>query len=155
MKKLGVILFALGCLTFQQGFAQPGRGNRANLRQQIEAQKVAFITQKVGLTPKEAEKFWPVYNEYQSELKAIRKGKVKNLVNLYMSDSTLTDAQIDEAINGHFDNQQQELDIERKYYGQFKQILPMDKVAKFYIAQEQFKRELLKRLRNEGRQNNQ
>jgi hypothetical protein len=36
--------------------------------QRIEAIKVAFITKKLDLTTEEAQKFWPVYNNYQKEL---------------------------------------------------------------------------------------
>lgn len=31
----------------------------------IKTKKIAFITEKVGLTSQEAEKFWPVYNQLE------------------------------------------------------------------------------------------
>jgi Skp family chaperone for outer membrane proteins len=47
--------------------AQPGgRGKK------IEAIKVAYITKELNLTSGEAQKFWPVYNEYFEELKKAR-----------------------------------------------------------------------------------
>ena len=33
----------------------------------IKSKKVAFITEQVGLTSKESEKFWPVYNQMEKE----------------------------------------------------------------------------------------
>ena len=42
-------------------------------RQQIKAQKVAFITEQLSLTPKEAQKFWPIYNTYEDKLNQIRR----------------------------------------------------------------------------------
>jgi len=33
----------------------------------FKAKKVAFITTSINLTPSEAEKFWPVYNEYEQK----------------------------------------------------------------------------------------
>jgi hypothetical protein len=42
------------------------------VRQRIESQRIAFITQRVHLTPDEATKFWPVYNEYRDALKDMR-----------------------------------------------------------------------------------
>lgn len=41
---------------------EPARDPRA--RQRIEAARIAFITERLGLTPEEAEKFWPVYREF-------------------------------------------------------------------------------------------
>ena len=37
--------------------------------EKIEALKVAFISKDLNLTPQEAEKFWPVYNQYSAELR--------------------------------------------------------------------------------------
>ncbi|MOA32901.1 hypothetical protein D3C78_1541570 [compost metagenome] len=51
-----------------------------------------------------------------------------------------------------FSVKQRELDLERKYYDKFKKVLSMKKVAKFYMAEEQFKRELIKRLRSQSQQ---
>ena len=33
----------------------------------IKSKKVAFITEQIGLTSKEGEKFWPVYNQLERE----------------------------------------------------------------------------------------
>src|SRR5690606_1178834 len=35
--------------------------------EKIKSLKVAFITEKLELTPKEAQSFWPIYNEHQSK----------------------------------------------------------------------------------------
>ena len=45
-------------------------------KEKIEAMKVAFITQKLDLSSKEAQVFWPLYNDYQDKLQALRKQKV-------------------------------------------------------------------------------
>lgn len=39
--------------------------------ERIEALKVAFITKQLQLTAQEAQKFWPVYNGYESEMKSM------------------------------------------------------------------------------------
>ncbi|HPQ59614.1 MAG TPA: hypothetical protein PK499_13120, partial [Flavobacteriales bacterium] len=41
--------------------------------QEIKAQKSAYLTQKMGLTPEEAQQFWPLYNEYDGKLEALRR----------------------------------------------------------------------------------
>jgi hypothetical protein len=59
MKKyLLVLLLTLGSLS--QIKAQNG--------EKIQTLKIAFITQKLQLTPDEAEKFWPIYNQYDNEM---------------------------------------------------------------------------------------
>jgi hypothetical protein len=51
----------VGSISFAN--AQNGNGQR---QEKIQALKIAFITQKLKLTPAEAEKFWPVYNQYNN-----------------------------------------------------------------------------------------
>lgn len=56
------------CLMPLWAFAQEERAHKSDQerkaeREAVHAQRIAFITQEVGLTPAEAEKFWPLYNE--------------------------------------------------------------------------------------------
>ena len=56
--------------------AQPSQGkNPQEKRERIEAMKIGFITEKLSLTSKEAQIFWPVYNEFQSEIHEIKKDR--------------------------------------------------------------------------------
>lgn len=48
----------------------PAQAPRAGER--VEALKIAYLTKKLNLTTEEAQKFWPVYNQYMSELKKAR-----------------------------------------------------------------------------------
>ncbi len=72
MKKYLIILFAFFSV---QAFAQEAEQPQENLpeskanSQAIEALKTAYITKELNLTPDEAQKFWPVYNEYLGEMK--------------------------------------------------------------------------------------
>ena len=54
--------------------AKENKGDRQNdKRENIEAMKIGFITKKLDLTPEEAQKFWPVYNQYNDKMKDLRK----------------------------------------------------------------------------------
>ena len=47
--------------------------------QEIKSQKIAFFTDKIGLTPEEAQTFWPIYNNYwdkKNKIIADRKEKM-------------------------------------------------------------------------------
>lgn len=44
-------------------------------RAQLESFKIQFITKKLDLTPEEAEKFWPVYNEQRDASKKLMQEK--------------------------------------------------------------------------------
>jgi len=113
------------------------------MRDKVEAFKVGFITDRLNLTPEEAKTFWPVYNKYQDELEVLRKSRRENLVNAKMNFDEMTDKDIEKVIDNELASRQSELDLLKKYHPQFKQVLPMRKVAKLYRAEEDFKRKLL------------
>src|SRR5690554_6683127 len=82
MKKAAIGLLAMVLLAPSISFAQARmerttedrkREMRAEHRKKMEAQKVAYLTREMELTPEEAKSFWPVYNTYRSELESITK----------------------------------------------------------------------------------
>jgi len=116
--------------------------------EQINAQKIAFFTEKLSLTAKEAQQFWPVYNDYW-----LRKNKLiedrKNLMN-YCSDniSNLSEKEIEEIADKYTRFYTEEANLLVKYNDKFKSVLPVKKVMKLYIADNQFKVYLLQQIRN-------
>src|SRR5674476_221315 len=58
--------------------------------------KIGFFTKKLNLTSSEAEKFWPVYNEYQGQRNQIQLEKMKLNRTFNQNESTLSDKQLEE-----------------------------------------------------------
>ena len=149
-----ILLFLLCCSTVL--FAQqprPGDGPPRPPRERVEAMKVGFITQRLNLSPEEAKVFWPVYNKYRDELENLRKSHRDNLVDAKMNIDELPDKEVEKTVDAELIFRQNELDLLKKYHAQFKQVLPIKKVAMLYRAEEDFKRELLDRIK-ENRQDN-
>lgn len=121
-----------------------------NRREEIEAMKVAFMTRRMELTPEESQKFWPVYNQYQAEIDAHRKEGRKNKRQA-MKIENPTEAELDEISAKRFAHERERIDIEEKYYNEFKKVLPPRKIAIYYSTEQAFKRELLKRLQERRR----
>ena len=49
-------------------------------RERLEALKTAFITRELQLTAEEAKGFWPIYENYSSTLKELRRTQVRSLL---------------------------------------------------------------------------
>jgi len=118
-------------------------------RENIESLKIAFITQKLDLSPEEARTFWPVYNLSQAELDELRESRKKSRHLAKEEPGTMTDAEAEKFIDGELAFRQGELDIQKKYHTQFKKILPVRKVALLYKAEDDFKKELIRRLQEQ------
>jgi len=50
----------------RQGMEMPPRPMTKEQRERLELFSIQFITKKLDLTPAEAEKFWPLYNEQKT-----------------------------------------------------------------------------------------
>lgn len=120
--------------------AQEERGRRA----QIESAKIALITQRMQLTPQEAEKFWPVYNEYQQEKENIRRQTVRGRQSEV---EEVTEQQALDLIRQRQDLRRQELALDEKYYDQMIQVTSARQVMALSKAESEFRRILLQRLR--------
>jgi len=142
MKKIIIIALVLLC-TFKLSIAQTN-----DKKEKLQAAKIAFITQELNLSPEEAQKFWPVYNAYENESQALKKARKIELMNVSVNFETMPDADISKAIDNELNYQQQDLDLKRKYIGEFKKVLPIRKVAKLLRAEQQFKIKLIKEIQN-------
>ena len=95
-------------------------------QQDIEALKVAFISRELGLTPEEAQKFWPVYNQYANELRGVVKDDQDIL-----------------------ETEERVLNIKQKYKDQFSKILGANRMNKMFNAEGRFRQVLIKSIRNQ------
>ena len=109
MKRL--LLLVSIAFSFLMGRAQ--NGNR------LEALKIAYITKRLDLSPEEAQKFWPIYNQYAEELKRARQDAIRN---------NKSEIELDESL----------LNIRKKYSVQFGQALSPQKIDTFFKSEKEF-----------------
>src|SRR5581483_963922 len=80
-----LLMLAFGSKSFGQlrpVFRRPPNLQERVIRQQavqrVERVKENYISRRLNLTNMEAERFWPIYRQYQSEIAAIRIKKRQN-----------------------------------------------------------------------------
>jgi hypothetical protein len=113
----------------------------------IQAKRVAFFTEKLNLTPAEAEKFWPLYNEYDAK-RANLNAEEKRLTNLFKENkSSMSDKEIDANIKKIFVTRKSIASLNEEYYTKFRTALPARKVMKLIITETDFRVWLLSQLR--------
>lgn len=116
-------------------------------KERMMSEKIAFLTSEIGITPEEAQVFWPVYNQIQQEKDAAMRevfGSYKALVEAL--DQNKSAKVIDKLLTEYLDASQKQKDIDAASPERFKKVLPVDKVAKLYIAEEKFRRQQLHKL---------
>jgi len=152
--QLVLLMISLFLLINSGSNAQPHKEMTPEEKQRIESMRIGHITTQLSLTSDEAQVFWPVYNQYQSELESLRKKRMKDRKTAMINFDEMSDKEAEKLVDDELSVRQTELDIKKKYHSEFKKVLPIKKVAKLYKAEHEFKRKLLNRFkhdRHEGR----
>lgn len=142
MKKGIIAAFALTILA-----SFPLRAQDQNF-ERLNAYKIGFFTKRLNLSPKEAERFWPVYNEYQEQRNRIQEEKLGLIRTFNQGEGTLTDKQTAEIGDKLIGAIVKESELAVILHKKMKEVLPPAKVIRFYQAENQFKSQLLNELQN-------
>jgi len=139
-------------ITVLIGLCSPLTFSQAPNREKLEAYKIAFFTKRLDLSPREAEKFWPLYNDYQKKKADIQQeratlNRMFNLEGNEMSEKELIDAG-DKLI----ELQVSETELAVTFHKQIKTVLPPQKVIKLYQSENQYRIQLLKQLQERNPQ---
>ncbi|MCX6328029.1 MAG: hypothetical protein NTZ85_00750 [Bacteroidia bacterium] len=114
--------------------------------EKLNSYKIAFFTQKLNLTPQEAEKFWPLYNDYQDRKNKIQVERVQMTRTVVQNGANMSDKELTELGDKYFGLEIKEADLSKEFYNNMKGILPPLKILKFYQVENQYKLVLLNEL---------
>jgi len=114
----------------------------------LNAYKIAFFTRRLNLTSQEAEKFWPVYNEFQDKRNSIQIERQTLNRNINQNELNMSEKEMIEAGDKHVALQVQEAALAQEYHKRFKEILSPAKVIRLYQAENQYRMQLLNELKD-------
>jgi len=115
-------------------------------RQRLDAYKIAFFTKRLNLTSQEAEKFWPVYNEYQDNKNKIQLERQELNINFNQNELNLSEREMIEAGDKLVSLEVREAALAQGFHNKIKIILSPVKVMRLYQAENQYRLQLLKEL---------
>ena len=148
MKKISFIL--LIALISLQSFAQQ------KAREKIKAMKTAFITNALDLSAKEAQQFWPVYNEYDKKIYTLKILKTRELTKKMRAVGGVNQLSDNEAniilsefIEIDFNVAKAKQELQQK----LKNIVSGKKIILLFKAEQDFNKKLLRDFRNKRKSN--
>jgi hypothetical protein len=102
------------------------------LRKDLRAQRKQIIAANMNLSGAEAEKFWPVYEQYVSDLMK-RNGTKYALIKKYIqTQGNLTDTEAESAVDQWVGVDQSVAELRKKYIPSFRKALSPKNTALFY-----------------------
>lgn len=140
MKKL--VLAAILSAICISGFAQgPDWGDR------MKSEKIGFITSAVGLTSEEAQTFWPVYNKIQDLHREATNNMFMALQKLQTAiKEKKSEKEISNLLNDYIKAQSEANLIDGKYVKEYEKVISPEKVARLFIAEEEFRKMQIRKL---------
>jgi hypothetical protein len=109
------------------------------VRDAIRAEKKVLVAENMGLTEAEAAAFWPVYEEYQTEMKATGDRLVKLIESYGATHKVMTDDTAGKLLKEMLAIQTDRVKLQEKYLPKFEKVLPMTKVLRYYQIENKFR----------------
>ncbi len=144
MKRISMILICLvGITTWAYG--QTPRAN-----EKIEAARIALITKELNLTPEQAQKFWPVYNEFKSRRSEIVRTFKQERRSFDATNATEQERKA--MVSRGLELRQQQLDLEKTYSDRLLNVISSTQVIQLRQSEEKFRRLIMERLKDNRQQ---
>ncbi|MGS2726954.1 sensor of ECF-type sigma factor [Psychroserpens sp. BH13MA-6] len=140
MKTFIPILFLLMSVST---LAQP----RGKMNERIQAQKIAFITERLSLTPEEAQKFWPIYNAFEEKTEKIRTEDLRSIKKTMYQNPELSEADANKLLNQLMTAENDMHNAKLQLVQDLKDVISSEKILRLKASEEAFNRKLLEKLR--------
>lgn len=111
------------------------------MKDRIRAAEIAYLSQKLDLTPEEAQKFWPLYNQYTKEVEILIAERRKHTTN---GPKASNNPPADQKELGY---ERRMLDIKTHYNQEFQKVLPATKAGNVFRSEREFRNTLIRAMK--------
>lgn len=149
MKRTLISAFIIAVMATFAAASTHAQGNRnpEDWKKKMMSEKVAFFTVELDLTPEEAQKFWPVYNQVDKEKDEATAAVFKAYFELGKAlEAKKPEKEISNLLDQYVEAMEKQSEINVKADEKFRKVLPVEKVARLYIGEETFRRQYIRRL---------
>jgi len=102
------------------------------MRTVMQTERKILIMNEMVFTTEEAEKFWPLYDEYSAEAKKVANLRVKVITDYAANYETMSDDMAKQLLDEAIKFDEKKLKLEKKYIRKFRAILPQIKVTRYF-----------------------
>lgn len=113
----------------------------------IENEKVAYITKELNLTPSEAQRFFPIYNQYNREVWDLKSAKTGTGSTAPSGANSLNSSGKRDVLS--YDSK--ELEIKKEYRKKFAEAIGSSRASQFFEIEQNFRELLYKELQRRNK----
>jgi len=107
------------------------------LRADIKSERKDIITQMMQFSAEDGAKFWPIFEQYDTELTKIGDDRMQLIIEYARNYENLTDAQVDALMTKAFELEAQRAMLKKTYFNKMKPAIGAGLAAKFYLVENQ------------------
>lgn len=116
-------------------------------KQKMMSEKIAFFTVEMGISPEEAQVFWPVYNQVNKEKDEAMHKVFETYKELESSiEAGKPEKEISKLLGNYLKAIDRQREIDNEAHEKYTKVLPVEKLAKLYICEEKFRRQHIRKL---------
>lgn len=123
--------------------------DRNDHREKIKALKVAFITQELNMSSETAQKFWPVYNNYEKDKRSLHKRENVDWENI----GTISDSKAEEMLKEYLAIEREEYIIKKRLFSDLGKILSTKEIVMLHKLEADFNKKMIQEYRNRTKRN--
>ncbi len=128
-------------------------GQRDVDKDKINTLKIAYLTEKLNLTSKEAQTFWPIYNDYQDEKQKLRnKGSVEIISKIKDADN-VSEKEAAQLLEKVILYEEEENKIFENFIAKITKVISSKKTLVLLRSEEDFKRQLIRQYHEKNKKN--
>jgi hypothetical protein len=133
MSSRTILAMLLASLVAVPALAQePPADNLQVVREKLQADKKLAVAQGLALTESEATKFWPVYDSYQTDQRAIMDRTIQLIRDYAATFRSMTDSTARRLLDANVTIQRDRVALMESYLPKFRAVLSDTKVARYY-----------------------
>ena len=142
--KIGVLVFFL--FMFAGVYSQ-----RRPVQEKIKTLKVAFITERLSLSSSEAQAFWPIYNEHEENLEALKREERIEIRSKMMDFENLSEREASALLQQTIALEKEKQQMNIRFLEQMSEVISAKKTFLLIKAEEDFKKRLLREIQQRRR----
>jgi len=113
----------------------------------IKTLKVAYFTEQLELSSSEAEAFWPIYNDYQKNKRALKKRGHSEIRKKMKEMEGISEKEANQLLKEYIDYEEEEEELDKNFLVKISKVISARKTLKLLKAEEDFKRRLIRQYR--------
>tara|TARA_R110000796_G_scaffold35017_3_gene90144 strand:- start:123377 stop:123826 length:450 start_codon:yes stop_codon:yes gene_type:complete len=121
--------------------------------EKIKTLKIAFLTERLNLNSKEAQAFWPVYNDYEAKRESLREKGHTQIRSKLKDSENLSETEASKLLDQFIKYEEEEEELDKNFLTKISKVISAKKTLLLLRSEEDFKRQLIKQYHEKNKGN--